>query len=53
MNKREGMGKMAWLDGKEYIGMWKDDQMDGPGTISYATGEARRGVWALGEFQHI
>lgn len=39
----EGFGKIVWIDGKEYEGHWKNNQMDGKGIFKWPDGRVYEG----------
>ena len=47
----QGKGKMKWMDGKEYIGEFKDGKKDGLGKYKWNDGREYVGYW-LGNKQH-
>jgi hypothetical protein len=42
---REGHGKMEWIDGTIYIGMWIEDIQNGMGKIIYPDGSSKEGMF--------
>ena len=51
MIKREGYGKMTLKNGEIYIGQWKDDKLNGKGTIYYKDKDGKKNlVRYRGEF---
>ena len=44
-DKRDGKGKMTYLNGDVYEGDWKDDKLDGTGKMIYANDDKYEGNW--------
>ena len=40
-----GHGTRTWLDGRKYVGEWKDDMHCGHGTHTWPNGEIYKGEW--------
>ncbi len=36
---------MTWPDGKKYVGEFKNDTMDGQGTMTWPDGSIEKGLW--------
>lgn len=43
-----GMGRLTWPDGVEYVGMFKDDKFHGQGVYHWADGKTYTGGWLDG-----
>jgi hypothetical protein len=48
-DKRDGKGKMTYLNGNVYEGNWKDDKRDGTGIMIYANDDVYEGDWKDGK----
>ena len=48
--KREVWGEAFFDDGAYYVGEWKDDQLCGYGTMTYASKDVYQGFWKNGEW---
>jgi hypothetical protein len=46
-----GQGTMTWLDGKKYVGEFKDGKYNGQGTLRYPDGRVDRGIWKNNEIE--
>ena len=49
-NKIDGRGTYKWIDGREFIGEWKDNNMHGYGVYTWKDGEEYDGQWKNGLF---
>ena len=45
-DRKQGKGRLFWLDGASYDGYWKDDVRDGEGTFFYSNGDEYTGLWS-------
>lgn len=45
-DQRNGEGKLTFSDGREYVGMFKDDMMDGEGTYTFPNGLKQEGMFS-------
>tara|TARA_B100001079_G_scaffold11957_1_gene9645 strand:+ start:1116 stop:1274 length:159 start_codon:yes stop_codon:yes gene_type:complete len=44
-----GQGTYTWLDGRQYVGEFKDDTQHGQGTYTWANGAIEKGIWENGK----
>ena len=62
MDKRDGYGTMTFTSGSKenkkakqlllkYVGEWKNDKMEGQGTMEYANGRVYVGGWKAGKLE--
>jgi hypothetical protein len=48
-NKKDGLGKFVWFDGRIYEGKFKDDMIHGNGKMIISKNNIINGIWNKGE----
>ena len=49
MDKKQGFGIFSWVDGKKYIGEWKNGKQHGRGKFVSERGYEKTGFWENGK----
>ncbi len=49
MDKKHGMGRYTWADGRIYEGMWQNGKQHGEGKYSQNDGSIKLGLWSDGK----